>query len=386
MLRQASVAAAWRRANSSLCASSTRFGEDIRCAPTTRSASRRFWAIGCKLSEPPQANTSTVTVHGTARGRQGPNLDHRVLIATSWGLLALTLVATQAPRFWWADLAPHFRVHYLVLGASVLLLAALVRNRHAIVLAAIVVAWNASQVWALSGSFRSIDPLTAAPGASEFRVVAANVFFANKDYPRMRDWVRAEQADLAVFVEVTPDWQAQLAQLDEYSESYYDTRQGTRGTLILSKWPMAPARALDSRTDRAATTRMTVQLPGAALQLIGVHASWPVTARRWQDRNREFAALAKATARSDAAWILIGDFNSTLFSPHLAAMLERGRLHSAAGRGWRPTWPSWLGVAGIPIDHAFVSERVFVQQLRVGPRLGSDHRPIVLDALVFPEG
>ncbi len=43
------------------------------------------------------------------------------------------------------------------------------------------------------------------------------------------------------------------------------------------------------------------------------------------------------------------------------------------------SWPASFWLLAIPIDHALVSEDVRVLDRRMGPSIGSDHLPIVLD-------
>jgi endonuclease/exonuclease/phosphatase family metal-dependent hydrolase len=66
-------------------------------------------------------------------------------------------------------------------------------------------------------------------------------------------------------------------------------------------------------------------------------------------------------------------------------MLAKGNLKSAAqGRGWQPTWPTFLPPAGIQIDHALTGAGVFVTAFRRGSAVGSDHLPIVIDCVLPP--
>ena len=52
------------------------------------------------------------------------------------------------------------------------------------------------------------------------------------------------------------------------------------------------------------------------------------------------------------------------------------------GFGIKATWPSILGPFGIPIDHCLVSDDVIVEDFRLGPSAGSDHRAVVVDLVI----
>jgi endonuclease/exonuclease/phosphatase (EEP) superfamily protein YafD len=74
--------------------------------------------------------------------------------------------------------------------------------------------------------------------------------------------------------------------------------------------------------------------------------------------------------------VLAGDFNTTPWAPGYRALLSTGLDDD--GRT-RTSWPAFLPFALIPIDHVLVSPQLQVISKRRGPRLGSDHYPIVVE-------
>ncbi len=80
---------------------------------------------------------------------------------------------------------------------------------------------------------------------------------------------------------------------------------------------------------------------------------------------------------------MVGDFNAGPWSAGPRAFVARNDIF---GVNTRATWPVWLGFAGIPIDHAFVSRDLRILDIETGPAIGSDHRPLLIDvALAGPE-
>jgi len=76
----------------------------------------------------------------------------------------------------------------------------------------------------------------------------------------------------------------------------------------------------------------------------------------------------------------VGDLNSSSWSPAFRDLLrDAGLRDTRLGRGVQSTWPAWLPMVQIPIDHALVSPGVRVHGRFVGDRVGSDHLPVVLD-------
>jgi len=72
--------------------------------------------------------------------------------------------------------------------------------------------------------------------------------------------------------------------------------------------------------------------------------------------------------------------NGTPWSPFFKDfLLSSGLRDSREGFRLQPTWPTWFPPAWIPIDHALVSSSVVVHDRRVGPNVGSDHYPVIID-------
>lgn len=81
-----------------------------------------------------------------------------------------------------------------------------------------------------------------------------------------------------------------------------------------------------------------------------------------QKRNRQFgelAALVQAVAETNV--VVCGDFNDTPWSPSFKQFRGDTRLRDARdGFGYQASWPSKLGLVGIPIDHVMASDTIAV--------------------------
>ena len=58
---------------------------------------------------------------------------------------------------------------------------------------------------------------------------------------------------------------------------------------------------------------------------------------------------------------------------------QTGLRDSALGFGVQPTWPAGMLLARIQIDQCLVSEDLKVVRRDVGPDVGSDHLPLVVE-------
>jgi len=130
----------------------------------------------------------------------------------------------------------------------------------------------------------------------------------------------------------------------------------------------------------------------ACLAVVALHAPRPplpwgaigVPATRRDGLLALAASMARRRLDARDHVLLLGDFNAVPYSTVFRDMLAASGLTDSAGAPAerpvrpRPTWfSSWPGI-GLAIDHALVSPGVRIVERRLGPDIGSDHRPLVL--------
>ncbi|HEV3121596.1 MAG TPA: endonuclease/exonuclease/phosphatase family protein, partial [Isosphaeraceae bacterium] len=123
----------------------------------------------------------------------------------------------------------------------------------------------------------------------------------------------------------------------------------------------------------------TMLLGGKVRHLWLVHPSNPLSERGRHSSNGELAALAGRIRSTPGSHVVFGDLNRTDGSPFFQDF-ERvsGLRDSRLGFGRQASWPVWSPYQ-IAIDHAFVSPDLAVTDRRLGPKIGSDHRPLLLE-------
>jgi vancomycin resistance protein VanJ len=94
--------------------------------------------------------------------------------------------------------------------------------------------------------------------------------------------------------------------------------------------------------------------------------------------------VAAEAARAAGPVLLVGDFNT----PPESAIFRRvwagyADAFSDAGWGWGYTF--WTRLAAVRIDHVLVGRGGRATSCRVGPDVGSPHRPVVAD-VAWPAG
>jgi endonuclease/exonuclease/phosphatase (EEP) superfamily protein YafD len=303
-----------------------------------------------------------------------------VVIASS------TALAFAARIGWFADLFSHFRLQY-ALASLALAGGFLVLRRHRLALVALALA--VPNLWSVSPYLVPIlvPASVAEPTASEdITVISLNLFYRNKHYPAVREYLERSAADVLVLSELTPEWAHQLRPVTgSYPYWMSVDRRSPWGLGVFSRYPLLDAYATDLGVQGSVNVVATVALPGGNVQLAAVHLVSPTGPKRTGLRDRQLARLGsllgppvesgRAVPRTPR--LLVGDLNVTPFSPHFADLLEQTGMEDARRvHGLHGTWPTWALPFQIAIDHCISDPEVDVTRVARGPAIGSDHYPL----------
>lgn len=303
-------------------------------------------------------------------------------------LLAASVCASTARHFWLGELAVHFRVQYAAMGMIGFILLLAVRAPAWALLALAVASWNAmAAAPTLVTRPASVPRVTGDPTSGDpvrLRVASINVFYANGEHQRVMDFIRREKPDAVVLLEMNADWRSALATLDkDFPNRYHTTGAGGRGITLLSRVPMRDASVLPIGVRAEPAIQATVRAGGRDVRIFAVHTTWPVAPASAGRRNLQLVRLGERARAVALPLVVVGDMNITPFSPHFQQLLLDGKLRSASdGFGWQATWPTFLPLAGIQIDHTLVNSRVSVEHFSRGAPIGSDHLPILVDLVL----
>jgi len=126
-----------------------------------------------------------------------------------------------------------------------------------------------------------------------------------------------------------------------------------------------------------------VAIGDARLRVVLMHPVPPVDADATRSQERQLAAVAERVRGLEEPLVLMGDFNTTPWSRLFARLVARtGLCDSRAGFGVQATFPSDMAVIRIPIDHVLASCAIGVRARRIGPQVGSDHLPVIVDLTI----
>ena len=269
---------------------------------------------------------------------------------------------------WRLDLVANARVQLWWVGGALLLAALVARSRTAVVASAIVVVVNLAVV----------VPLYLAPGGEatgeSIRILSFNLLSTNDRYADVVAYIRETEPDVVFLHEGTARGEVALA---GFHLPGYEVVSGRTPELIFGTIALVPEGAdvtnlgFGSRQGRALEVRI------GDISILGVHPLPPVTEAESELRDAQHATYARwAEDRSLA--IVVGDFNATPWTAPFRGLLGVGLRNSQQGYGVTPTWEVGR-VWAVPIDHLLHSPDMVTVNRVVGPDLGSDHRPLLVE-------
>ncbi len=269
----------------------------------------------------------------------------------------------------------------------------LFRVRHAVVVASIGAA-ALSVVVVPAFLPPSVSPPAAVP---KLRIVWANLQNWTTGAPALARLLDEERPDIAVLTELSAHHERAAAdRRAAYPFQSAFPQRSAFDLLLISR--RAPTTFQMDRRHGAEFPVMEARFCGETagapcLAIISLHAPRPELPGGFlglpPDRRDASLALAAELARARVAAgdrvMLLGDLNTTPFSIAFRRTLEAGNLADTASapaespRRPLPTWFSTLPAAGLAIDHALIGPGISVVERRLGPDIGSDHRPLVID-------
>jgi endonuclease/exonuclease/phosphatase (EEP) superfamily protein YafD len=221
------------------------------------------------------------------------------------------------------------------------------------------------------------NPVPPDPRSRErLRVLMANVLADNVRYEDLVRLIRRERPDIVCLEELTPEWVEGLAAI---RGDYAYRGEYPYGVTGLALWFREPPRVIDPPArplpDASPFLHAEFLFAGRLRHLWLVHPRMPFTRKG----SPELAALATVIGQAPGSRIVIGDMNTTDGSPLFSDfVLATGLRDSRLGFGRQPSWPTILPYR-IPLEHAFVSDDLAVVARRLGPSIGSDHFPLIVD-------
>lgn len=222
---------------------------------------------------------------------------------------------------------------------------------------------------------RDAGPSAAPDAPGALKVIQFNVWSHNPDPVGTVDWIIAQQPDIVVLEETTPAVRRLLEARTGWRAPCRDCE-----VMIYSRFEPSMTRLGLGRAP-GPLGHVTYRDEHGPFTVIGVHNAWPTDGKDQQRQEARLAAVIGAYPRERL--IVTGDFNSTPWS------FARRNWDKVFGIPRRDralfTWPAGVmapikmtaPAAFLPIDHVYAGPGWATVSITRGPKLGSDHYPVV---------
>lgn len=221
--------------------------------------------------------------------------------------------------------------------------------------------------------------------APHHRALLLNLQYSNREYELVYEFVHHVDPDFILFEEVTCEWAEALKELGAYPFFVIEAREGCTGIALFSRIPLNETEIFTINETAPPDLVARMELEGQPLTIIGTHPSFPLGPVNYQTSMDQLSNLARIASETRGAVMLLGDLNSTSWGSYFNKIVHDGSLSdSRKGHGLQPSFPARDLIPGqslylTPIDHILVSSKILVLDRSLGPYVGSDHYPVVVD-------
>jgi endonuclease/exonuclease/phosphatase (EEP) superfamily protein YafD len=303
------------------------------------------------------------------------------------GATAFSLLAYLSPFAQSCELMSHFRVQYLVIQIVTLLLLVLFQRSRWLLLGVALLCLNGFPI----AQYYLPQHRSETTQLAKFKLLQLNVLKKNNQYAKVVSLVQKEQPDIITFEEIDQTWLDQLKPLSEaYPYKQSVPQDNNFGIGLYSKFPLKniklehfgkPYRGMVFPFISA--TVHAEKLP--SFTVMAAHPLPPMGG--FHTRNSQLADMAARRSTFGKNLIIAGDMNLSQWSSYFGDFTKiSGLRDSQLGFGVQPTWPSTAFLMLTPIDHVLVSENFVVLDRRIGPDVGSDHLPVIVELGLRKDG
>jgi len=216
------------------------------------------------------------------------------------------------------------------------------------------------------------------------RVMMSNVLTSNSDKDTLVNLVRTLQPDIVVLLEINQQWVKSLEDLEDiYTFKRFIPEDNNFGIGIMSKYPLENMKVMRfSHLSIPSIVADVRFMENKTVHIVATHPLPPISLNYHKNRNVHFQRLAAYMASVKGSKIVVGDFNTTMFSPYYSKFIaDSGLVSGSQDFGIQPTWLAFLPFFRIQLDYLFVDSGTAVKHFEVLPAIGSDHFPIFCELI-----
>ncbi len=230
-------------------------------------------------------------------------------------------------------------------------------------------------------TIRERGPTPPVGGQPVARLLVLNLWARNDDVEAVTALIARERPDVVGLTELTPAWARALAPaLRAYRVRAVAPSGGGGGIGVYGREPLESAEIVRPvRGGRRAVDARIVLPNGGTASLLVVHPTSALVPGDQGAHERELAAIgawARAEGRRSA---VCGDLNAAPWTRSLRHAIATGQLRALLPGGlFAGSWPALPPPLRVAIDGCLVGDGLRARA-RLGPRVGSDHLPVLVE-------
>ena len=233
-------------------------------------------------------------------------------------------------------------------------------------------------------SHKIIEPKPVS-GRHNLVVGTYNVLYTNDQIDEAAGYFKSMNTDILAMQEARPDFVETARKIMGYdykAVSDCDCSAGDTEVAIVSRYPLTNAKTIIEHQNGGVLRAEATLDDGKKVAVYAVHIPPPYSSEWYNLRNDFTETLTNAVNQDELDVVMLGDFNTTIFSPSMRGLIS-GAEDKVANTS-ENSWPecSWFGY-GLPtcvrIDHIYVSNNFEIDSRYIGDGFGSDHRPVIAE-------
>ena len=214
------------------------------------------------------------------------------------------------------------------------------------------------------------------------KIISINIFSQNNEYQYLQEYINEEPADLIVLQELTPEWQKNVEFIREKYPYYKEEpRTNNFGIAVYSKIPLDTVITKNYIDEMHPSLIGELKVNGKPVSILMTHPVPPLpNQERFERRNKQYQLMKdEIDEMTNQNIILIGDLNSTVYSPNFKLVQSDKLKDARTGFGVQNSWNAFIPILRTNIDQCWVSKEMKVTNFYRGKDIQSDHFPIVVE-------
>ncbi|MBY0067368.1 endonuclease/exonuclease/phosphatase family protein [Empedobacter falsenii] len=217
---------------------------------------------------------------------------------------------------------------------------------------------------------------------SNFKIISINIFSQNDEFQHLQKYLGTETADVIVLQELTPSWQKNVEFIrKEYPYYKEEVRSNNFGIAIYSKIPFKKVSTKNYIDEMHPSILAEIIVDAKLVSILATHPVPPLPNQaRFERRNKQYELMKQEIdALPNENIILVGDLNSTVYSPNFKLVQSDKMKDARSGFGLNNSWNAFIPIFRTNIDQCWVSKKIKVTNFYRGDDIKSDHFPIVAE-------